>query len=189
MKKIIFLLIVISINAYAEEKSILSYFDDRSYWVNLPEGFYQDSATAMRIGAVFLLIPNGYDFNGAPAVIYSAVYSNKLVSEASKHDIGKFVGSSSEVKVRVSSVDTLSGKNEILINEFINPTSKQQPFESVAYVQEGESVVTLVVSAFAKQNYDYILPEFIEMVKTYESAGIKVKHNKSMQPTAKASAD
>ncbi|WP_028886854.1 hypothetical protein [Teredinibacter turnerae] len=189
MKKIIFILIAISINTYAEEKLILGYFNDRSYWVNIPEGFYQDAATAKRIGAVFLLIPNGYDFNGAPAVIYSAVYSNKLVSEASKHDVEKFGGSSSEVKVRESSVDTLIGKNKILINEFINPSSKQQPYESVAYVQEGESVVTLVVSAFVKQNYDYILPEFIEMVKTYESVGIKVKHNKSMQPTAKASAD
>lgn len=188
MKKILLLLLLLPSVAASETNSILGYFENRSYWLNMPQGFYQDGKTAQKIGAIFLLLPRGYDFNSAPAVIYSAVFSDKSVEEAIKLDVKKFLSQSSSLTVNdTKSVTSHDGKT-IMIKEFINPASRQQPYESVAYIQEGDAVVTIVVSAFVKENYDYILPEYMAMVSSYESAGIEVKHNKPSNKDAASGA-
>ena len=188
MKKIFLLLFLLPSIAVSETNSILGYFEDRSYWLNMPQGFYQDGKTAQKIGAVFLLLPQGYDFNSAPAVIYSAVFNDKKVEEAINTDVKKFLSQSPSLTVNDSkSVKSHDGKT-ILIKEFINPASRQQPYESVAYIQEGNSVITVVVSAFLKSNYEYILPEYMAMISSYESADVKVKHSKSNRKDAASDA-
>jgi len=188
MKKVLLLLLLLPSIAASETNSILGYFEDRSYWLNMPQGFYQDGKTAQNIGAIFLLLPQGYDFNSAPAVIYSAVFSDKNVEEAIESDVKKFLSQSSDLIVNdTKSVKSHDGKT-IMIKEFINPASRQQPYESVAYIQEGNSVVTVVVSAFVKANYEYILPEYMAMISSYESADVKVKHNKSSKKDAASGA-
>ncbi|NVK38777.1 MAG: hypothetical protein HWE18_12695 [Gammaproteobacteria bacterium] len=179
MKKVFLLLLLLPSIVVSETNSILGYFKDRSYWLNMPQGFYQDGKTAQKIGAIFLLIPQGYDFNSAPAVIYSAVFSDKNVEEVIKSDEKKFIIQSPSLAVNDTKLVKSHDGKTIMIKEFINPASRQQPYESVAYIQEGSSVVTVVVSAFVKANYEYILPEFIAMVSSYESADVKVKHSKS----------
>lgn len=167
---------VLSLPVLAEESAILGYFKDRSYWVNLPKGFYQEPKAAARIGATFLLLPDGYHFNNAPAVIYSSVYANETVEAAVQHDEARFMrGSKDMVVTKAQKLQSKDGK-VILVKAFIDPSSMQQPFESVAYIQEGESVVTLVVSAFNKLNYEVILPDYLQMLETYESADVKVVH-------------
>ena len=184
MKKVLLLLLLLPSIVASETNSILGYFEDRSYWLNMPQGFYQDGKAAQKIGAIFLLLPQGYDFNSAPAVIYSAVFSDKNVEEAIKSDVKKFLSQSPSLTVDdTKSIKSHDGKT-IMIKEFINPASRQQPYESVAYIQEGNSVVTVVVSAFVKANYEYILPEYMAMVSSYESADVKVKHNKSSKKDA-----
>jgi len=188
MKKLILLILLLPSISIAETNSILGYFEDRSYWVDMPQGFYQDGKTAQKIGAIFLWLPGVYDFNSAPAVIYSSVFSGKNVEEAIQSDVKKFLAQSPSLKVKeATSVKTNDGKI-IMVKEFINPASKQQPYESVAYIQEGNSVVTVVVSAFVKANYEYILPLYMTMVSSYESADIKVKHNKSSKKDAASGA-
>ena len=178
MRNVILLIILIfSSFANAEEKSILGYFGDKSYWMDIPAGFYQDSANGNRIGATFLLIPNGYTFNNAPAIIYSSVYSGKTTDEAIKYDVDEFLNHSPGLKVgKTITKKSVSGKI-IFIKKFLNLGSKQQPYETVAYIQERGSVVTVVLSAFTKSAFDLALPKYTDMVTSYESSKIKVRHN------------
>jgi len=179
---------ILSFSSFGEDKSILGYFDDKSYWLNIPDGFYQDANNAARIGAIFLLIPDGYDFNSAPAIIYSAVYADKIAKDAISFDVDKFKSRAPQLTVKDTQKEISTTGKEVLFKEFIDPSSKQQPYEVVSYVQEGDSVVTVVMSAFQENGYKYLLPAFINMAKSYESSTIKVL-NKSMQSTAKAATD
>ncbi len=187
MKKVIILLTIVFACTFTQaqenEKSILGYFEDSSYWVNMPNEFNNDPDTSKRFGTIFFLIPNGFNFNDAPAVIYSTVFKNKTVNSAIEEDVKRFKDEAPKLTVSKTEYFKSKAGNSIAVKEFINPSSRQQPYESIAYIQEDSHVVVIVVSAFSKANYEYVVPMFKKMLESYESAKIKVqKHNNTKEP-------
>jgi len=172
---ITFFILVISTYAYCEdtERSILGYIDNKAFWLNIPNGWYQDQKVAGKFGAIFFLIPSGYDFNNAPAVIYATSFKNKSAKQALLHDEEVFKAKDRDIKMsRPEIIKNKKGKN-IVTREFESKVLRSQPFEVIAYIEEKGVTITVVASAFDKQNFDIILPEFKKMVASYELADIK----------------
>jgi hypothetical protein len=181
---VVLLLLLFSTSGYCEsrERSILGYIDDISFWLDIPDGWYQDPKVAAKYGAIFFLIPSGYQFDNAPAVIYSSSFKKKSAKEAMLRDEEAFKTNDPNVKISAPEIfKSAKGKN-IIIRIFESKVLRSQPFEAIAYIEEKNITITVVVSVFEKNNFDIILPYFKKMLSTYELAGLKViderEHNK-----------
>jgi hypothetical protein len=167
------------------DRSILGYQDDKSFWLNIPSGWYQDADIANRFGAIFFLLPDGYDFNSAPSVIYASSYKNKKLKEAVSYDKMKFKEKDPNIKISDERLVKSSKGRNISYLVFESEMLKSQPFEAVAYIEENNVVFTIIISAFTKEIFSKMLPVYENMLASYEITDIKVidktKHNKALE--------
>jgi hypothetical protein len=156
------------------DRSILGYQDDKSFWLDIPSGWYQDADIANRFGAIFFLLPDGYDFNNAPAVIYASSYKHMKLKEAISYDKEISKGKDPNIKISNEQYVISSKEKKITYLIFESKAQRSQPFEAVAYIEENDVVFTIAISALTKEAFMKMLPVYKNMLASYEIAGIKV---------------
>ncbi len=182
MKKLSLALIVtvlLSTIAFGEDgKSILGYIDSTSFWVDMPVGWYNDQTVSKRFGTPFFLLPEGYSFENAPAVIYASSFRVSSTKEAMEEDISNFHSRDPETDILDAGTITSKSGRKFELKTFQSKKLKSQSNEAVAYLKEKEFILSIVLSAQGVQQYQRAYPTFKTMVESYELAKIKVIQRK-----------
>mgnify|MGYP001544687094 CR=1 FL=1 len=173
---VLVLALFVQSSAFCQEldRSILGYEDDKSFWLNIPGGWNQDSDIANRFGTIFFLIPEGHDFNSAPTVIYASLYKDKKLKDAVSLDKKKFSQKDPEIAISEEyKIKTPKGK-EIIYLVFKSKILKSQPYEAIAYIEEDGVVFTIALSALTEKVFQEMLPTYKKMLESYDVSELKV---------------
>lgn len=145
------------------------------YWwpkLSVPTGWRQDVDASYSISAN-VLVPEGEDFSGAPAVIYAnAIYKPRVPSEKTRDayiqsDLEKFKQDSPGIQINhLKQQKTADG--QALEAYSFSPAGNDGSWEVVAYGEEGEFYLTFVVSAKSQEALSKALPTFNKLVSLYQ---------------------
>ena len=90
----------------------------------------------------------------------------QTVEDVISSDIAKFKAASPGLKVEgAESVKLERGKQAIL--KHFSSDAKDQNFEAIAYIDEGKTVVLVVLTSRTKKDFDSSLSAFRELVGSY----------------------
>ncbi len=143
------------------------YGDNHAYMVRAPGGWVLDNQSGIAQGQHAVFYPRGGDWANSPAVMY--------VNSASK------AGDDIENVEALIKIDTIGFRSEFPDAIFYDTTAIETKdekiakvvcfeytnFESVAYIEEPESISILVLTARDKESFKDAFPSFLELVKSY----------------------
>lgn len=169
----------------AHADSGLAYFSESSFWFDIPSDWQPDHSKGKEIGVPLVLYPKGTTWDSAPSIMYINSISKKdglTFEKAIASDIKKFQARSSHFSVRSSTpLKTKDGKTAII--KEMETGQKQQPFESIAYIDEMKSVSMMILSSMNEKEFQRTRSIFKKMVESYSFLANKVqlpkKHTKN----------
>lgn len=163
-----------------EPLSILGYTRSVSFWMNIPEGWRSDSAAAKRLGAIFVLVPQRYTFDNAPAVMTASSYTKASVATAMATDRAAFIKHAPDIHIVNRNAIMTKAGGKFLVRQFRSHLLEKhgQGYESVAYHQQGPDTIVITLSAYTKSQYRKSLRTFVRFVETYEASSLKVTVDK-----------
>ena len=155
----------------------LAYFSDSSFWFDIPSDWQPDHSKGKEIGVPLVLYPKGTTWDSAPSIMYINSASKKdglTFDQVIASDIKKFHARSSHFSVRSSTpLKTKDGKTAI-IKEMATGL-KQQPYESIAYIDEKKSVSMMILSSMNEKELERTRSVFKKMVESYSFFTNKVQ--------------
>lgn len=80
-------------------RSVLGYVGSTSFWVDMPDGWQADQATAKRLGAIFILLPGDSTFRSAPSLVIASVFHSVSVDAAMAKDKASFLARDPDIAV------------------------------------------------------------------------------------------
>jgi hypothetical protein len=161
----------------ANLNSGLAYFTDSSFWFDIPSSWHPDHAKGKEIGVPLVLYPKGTTWDNAPSVMYinsNNKHDGATFDQIVSNDIKSFQSGSTKFKVRNSTpVKTKDGKKTII--KEMETGRPQQPYESIAYIDEKKSVSMMVISSKTLADLEKNRPIFKKMVESYSFITDQVK--------------
>ena len=144
------------------------------WWPELPilTGWQHDEG-ASREYAANVVVPEGYTFSNAPAVMYGkALYKSRMpgtksVAELISNDRAEFEGDAPGVRIK-ELPDMRDGDGKYLKCFSFSPLASG-PWESVAYSEEGDFFLIFTVSAETSRALQAATPAFSSLVSHYKA--------------------
>lgn len=156
------------------ERSMLGYVGNATFFIDAPEGWGTDADAARRLNALFVLTPQGTTFNNSAAVIVGTFFPETTVIDA-KGNVKASV-KSRDPSAQFSEPDPVrAGNVTISLMEIRSRDIPTQPIEALAFVQLEKTVVMVTLSALSQDAFLRGRSVWLEMLKTYSEAGIKIK--------------
>lgn len=179
------IIIFSSHRAWSEEEPLnngLIYGEGISYWVEAPPGWEIDNEAGedMDIPAVFY--PSGESWDDSETVMYTRTARKDSSAEGGlekfiEEDRAAFVEHSTELTVLALSPLKTSDDKKVLVREF-SSAQEMQKAEAVAYIDESDVVVVIVLSSKSEVSFHKSYPAFEKLVASYKRADVNVIINK-----------
>lgn len=151
-----------------EMNSGILYGPNFSYTLSAPKGWILDNESGVSQGLSAVFYPKGSSWSKGQTVAYTRVVKKNdqlTVSDIIIADINDFKSESPALKVEdAKAIDLGKGKTAI-IKYFSNDSHGNH--EALAYIDEAKSVVMIVLTARAKQDFDSSLGAFQGLVGSY----------------------
>lgn len=176
MKSIELLLLFIFLSLFSETYSqedtshtAIIYGNDNSFVVKAPKGWILDTKSGLSSGLTAVFYPLGSSWEKGTTVMYcnsasKKVKGNETLQQIMDFDIGRFKNEQGAEISEGGKVIT-SDSNVAIIKNFYNKKNKN--FEAVAYIDESNVVVFLVISSRDKDDFEKSFESFNEFVKSY----------------------
>ena len=157
---------------YSQEDSLhtaIVYGNDNSFSVKAPVGWVLDTKSGLPSGLYAVFFPEGSSWAKAVSVMYCNTASkkakgNETIDEVIKYDIDRFK-KEQDAFVNDGENITTSDSKTAIVKHFYDIKNKN--YESVAYIDEKNVVVFLVLSSRDKSDYENSLKSFYEFVRSY----------------------
>ena len=161
--------------ASAQDDSGIIYGKNYSFALTAPKGWVLDITNGRQQGLQAVFYPKGSSWKNGAAVMYANVYQKTDPTKESlqtiiANDVADFKKESPNLKVVDAEAiptrtDTRSKDKRATVKYFT--ADRNGNSEAVAYVDEGNLVVMLVLNARSQQDFEASLPAFKEFVGSY----------------------
>ncbi len=152
----------------------LVYGDDHVFGVVAPEGWAVDDSSGLGSRIRVVLYPRGQKWDNAPTVMYvNPLHQDarrpKTLTQMIVHDVEQFQKANPRGKVVAAPmIRTAKGKTAQV--RYFAPDGGD-PAEAVAYIEEPDLVMLLVLSSREPGGFQKTLPAFHALVERYEFVG------------------
>jgi len=177
-------LVLLCSAAYAQDDSGIIYGKNYSFALTAPKGWVLDTNSGRQQGLQAVFYPKGSSWKNGAAVMYANVYQkNDPTKESAQtviaNDVADFKKDSPSLKVvdadsMPTRTDARSKDKKATVKYFTGDRNGNS--EAVAYVDEGNLVVMLVLNARSQKDFEDSLPAFKEFVGSYFFFGAAVVH-------------
>lgn len=145
------------------------YGNDNSFKVKAPGGWVLDTKSGLSSGLYAVFFPEGSSWAKAVSVMYcntatKKAKGNETIEEVIKYDIDRFKKEQDAFVNDGENIITSDSKTAVVKHFYDN---KNKNYESVAYIDEKNVVVFLVLSSRDKSDYENSLRSFNEFVRSY----------------------
>lgn len=170
--KIIVLFIVLFSEVYSQEDTshtAIIYGNDNSFVVKAPKGWILDTKSGLSSGLTAVFYPKGSSWEKGVTVMYcnsasKKVKGNETLQQIMDFDIGRFKNEQGG-EINDGGKVTTSDSNTAFIKYFYDKKNKN--YEAVAYIDESNVVVFLVISSKDKDDFGKSIESFKEFIKSY----------------------
>ncbi len=183
---IVFVLLFFASLAYAQENnSSFIVGKDYSFTLSAPKGWIADSESGKSQGLPFVFYPKGSSWQKGIVGMYATVYpkaeNGGTLEKFIERDISDFKSKSEKLKVTtadaLTTVKDAQGKErKVEVRYFTGDQFGN--YEAVAYIDEGKSVVSIILTSKTQEGFEASLPAFKELVTSYYFLTDKVKIEK-----------
>lgn len=172
-KTIIVFFLLLAIGEISSQEDSLHtavvYGNDNSFAVKAPKGWVLDTKSGLSSGLYAVFFPEGSSWAKAISVMYCNTASkkakgNETIEEVIKYDIDRFKKEQDAFVNDGENIVTSDSKTAIIKNFYDN---RNKNYECVAYIDEKNVVVFLVLSSREKSDYENSLQSFYELVRSY----------------------
>lgn len=149
------------------------YLGTVGFMVGPPEGWGNLPETAAALGVCFMFVPEGYDFDSAPAVMYANL-NNAVNDVEGDDDLVEALAQNMLQKMRRlpggEKVQLLHGESFVSARKldfqqcYFNNGPPPNSFELVTYHVQGEVMLIAVLSAMTEQARQDYLADFMRML-------------------------
>lgn len=170
--------------ANAQDDSGIIHGKNYSFTLTAPKGWVLDDKSGRSQGLQAVFYPNGSSWKDGSAVMYENVHQKSdptkdTIKTVIDDDISDFKQASRTVKTVDADpiptrTDTRSANKKAVVKYFIDDQNGTN--EAVAYVDEKDVVVMLVLSARNQQSFKASFPAFKEFVGSYFFLGTAPVH-------------
>lgn len=157
----------------------LLYGNDHSYLLGAPKGWVLDNQSGKPQGLVAVFYPKGGSWANSPSVMYSRIQpkKGKTFAEAIQWDIDYMKKQSPMIQVTEQAPITY-GKEKKQASVRYLTGEHDRNLEAVAYMEEANWVVLVVLTSRNEQSFKESLPAFKELVESYVYLTDQVKIEK-----------
>lgn len=152
----------------------LVYGDDHVFGIVAPDGWAVDDTSGLGSRIRVVLYPRGQKWDSAPTVMYvNPLHQDprrpKTLTQMVVHDVEQFQKANPRGKVVAAPmIRTAKGKTAQV--RYFAPDGGE-PAEAVAYIEEPDLVILLVLSSREPGGFQKSLPAFHSLVEHYEFVG------------------
>ena len=155
--------------AQTPEGAGIVYGKDHAFAIAAPRGWILDSESGKSQGLHAVFYETGSDWASAMNVMYTnsarKCEGQRTVEELMAYDLAQFRKHSPTLEVtEPSSIPTRKGT--ALVRRFTG--DQHGNYEAVAYIDEEQTIIMLVLSSRTKNGFDEAYPSFEELVKSYQ---------------------
>ena len=159
-----------------DSNSGLVYGENFSFWITAPKGWILDNESGKDQGLTVVFYPQGSSWKDSIAVMYANTSvkerPHQTLDDYIQGDLEKFKTESKNLAVHDSgSLETKDHKRAVIR---VLSGDAYGNFESIAYIEEPQIFVMLVLTSKDKPNWEKSRGAFNELVKSYELSPIKV---------------
>jgi len=176
------LILLVCTAVVAQDDSGIIYGKNYSFALSAPKGWVLDTTSGRQQGLQAVFYPNGSSWKNGAAVMYASVVqktdpTKESLESVIANDVAGFKKDSPNLKIVdadaiLTRTDARSKDKKATVRHFTGDSNGNS--EAVAYVDEGNLVVMLVLSARSQKDFDGSLPAFKEFVGSYFFLGAKV---------------
>jgi hypothetical protein len=157
------------VTAQTPEGAGIVYAKDHAFAIAAPPGWVLDTASGKSQGLYAVFYQNGSNWASATTIMYanSARKSEgqRSVEELMAYDLAQFRKQPANLEVtEPARIPTRKGTS--LVRRFTG--DEHGNYEAVAYIDEKQTIIMLVMSSRSKKAFDDAYPSFEELVKSYE---------------------
>ena len=152
------------------------YGKDHAYMLSAPKGWVLDNQAGKEQGLVAVFYPKDGSWAESPSVMYTRVQpkSGKTFAEAIKTDID-YMKKSSPMIVATEQEPIVYGKEKKRAEVRYLSADKNSNCEAVAYMEEKNCIVLVILTARNEEDFKGCFPAFKELVESYVFMTDKVK--------------
>lgn len=142
-------------------------YDGCSFGLTPPQGWTLDTESGASNGVPAVLYPEGSSWADSRTVMYANVTakdSGQSGESMIEYDVKRFTSEDPEVVISDLPSRT-AGRKKVRVKSFLGKSPEN--YEAVAYIDEKDHVVFLVLSARDMETFESSLPSFSELVDSY----------------------
>lgn len=132
-----------------------------------PQGWLLDAESGIGNGVPVVFYPEGSSWETAKVVMYANVtvkHDGETVDSLVRQDMARFKNDDNSVVI--SDMQPIAiGKKQAMVKSFYGKSPEN--YEAVAYIDEKQHVVFLVLSAKSMHMFESSLPQFSNLVSSY----------------------
>jgi hypothetical protein len=161
--------IALAASAQTPEGAGIVYGKDHAFAIAAPRGWVLDTASGKAQGLHAVFYQDGSNWASATTVMYTnsarKCDGQRTVEELMAYDLAQFRKHSATLEVtEPASVPT--SKGTAVVRRFTG--DQHGNYEAVAYIDEEQTIIMLVLSSRTKKGFDEAYPSFEELVKSYQ---------------------
>lgn len=170
-----FALLLFCSAAFAQDDSGIIYGKGYSFALTAPKGWVLDTTSGRQQGLQAVIYPKGSSWKTSGAVMYANVYqktdsTKETLQAIIANDVADFKKDSPNLKVVDADAiptraDARSKDKKATVKYFT--ADRYGNSEAVAYIDEGNLVVMLVLNTRSQRDFEASLPAFKEFVGSY----------------------
>ncbi len=155
-----------------------------SFTLTAPKGWVLDNTSGRGQGLQAVFYPKGSSWKNGASVMYANVYQKmdpikESLQTVIANDVAEYKKNSADLKVADAEsiptrTDARAKDKKAMIKYYTGDRNANS--EAVAYIDEGNVVVMLVLTARMKGDFDSSLPAFKELIGSYFFLGAAVVH-------------
>ncbi len=158
-----------------ERRSGIIYGNGRAFYLTAPKGWVLDKSTGVNQGLFVVLYPAGGSWKTSAAVMYAYTAGNNSTNSQSAErliysDISQYKQRCPTVMIKKSPELQTKDKKTALVRLYFYSN-----YESVAYIDEKQITVMLVLTARAEKDFNESFPAFQELVRSYSFLASEVQ--------------
>ena len=163
---------------FAQDDSGIIYGKNYSFALTAPKGWVLDTTSGRQQGLQAVFYPNGSSWKSGAAVMYPSVLQK---ADPARESLESVIANEDSPNLKVVDADAIptrtdarSKDKKATVKYFTGDRNGNS--EAVAYLDEGNLVVMLVLSTRSQKDFETSLPAFKEFVDSYFFLGAKAVH-------------
>ena len=187
MKKYFIILLIFIVFSNADNASKneqaggIIYGKDHAFIIQAPKGWILDIESGVSQGIAAVFYPKGSSWQKSTVIMYintasKASEENETIEKLIEYDISEFKKHSSSLKIKTAPKIITGDKKKAIVKYFSG--DQYGNYEAIAYIDERNIVVMIVLSSRSEKIFKAALPAFKKLVGSYNFLTEKIEIKK-----------